>query len=66
MEVLRPFGKWAGGKSSLISQLTSFFPLELKDGIINKYIDSNTFVYFASPYRPLSITSGFTSFFIIL
>lgn len=27
-----------------------------------KYIDSNTFVYFDPPYRPLSITSGFTSY----
>lgn len=27
-----------------------------------KYIDSNTFVYFDPPYRPLSNTSGFTSY----
>lgn len=27
-----------------------------------KYIDSNTFVYFDPPYRPLSITSRFTSY----
>ena len=27
-----------------------------------KYIDNNTFVYFDPPYRPLSITSGFTSY----
>lgn len=27
-----------------------------------KYIDTNTFVYFDPPYRPLSITSGFTSY----
>ena len=27
-----------------------------------KYIDSNTFVYFDPPYRPLSMTSGFTSY----
>ena len=27
-----------------------------------KYIDSNTFVYFDPPYRPLSTTSGFTSY----
>ena len=27
-----------------------------------KYVDSNTFVYFDPPYRPLSITSGFTSY----
>lgn len=39
MEVVRPFVKWAGGKSSLISQLTNFFPFELKDGIINKYVE---------------------------
>lgn len=39
MEVVRPFVKWAGGKSSLISQLTNFFPFELKDGIIYKYVE---------------------------
>ena len=27
-----------------------------------KYIDENTFVYFDPPYRPLSVTSGFTSY----
>ena len=27
-----------------------------------EYIDSNTFVYFDPPYRPLSNTSGFTSY----
>ena len=27
-----------------------------------KYIDNNTFVYFDPPYRPLSSTSGFTSY----
>ena len=27
-----------------------------------KYIDRNTFVYFDPPYRPLSSTSGFTSY----
>ena len=39
MEVVRPFVKWAGGKGGLISQLTSFFPFELKDGMINKYVE---------------------------
>ena len=28
----------------------------------NKYVDSKTFVYFDPPYRPLSVTSGFTSY----
>ena len=27
-----------------------------------KYVNDNTFVYFDPPYRPLSVTSGFTSY----
>ena len=138
MEAIKPFVKWAGGKGSLISQLTNFYPFELENGTIKKYvepfvgggavlidilqkydveeayafdinkdlincynvikknvetlieklnekekeflnielenrqeyfykirseyIDTNTLVYFDPPYRPLSITSGFTSY----
>ena len=36
MKEIRPFVKWAGGKGSLISQLTNFYPFELKDGMIRK------------------------------
>ena len=39
MKIVKPFVKWAGGKGSLISQLTNFYTLELKDGIINKYVE---------------------------
>ena len=38
METVRTFVKWAGGKGSLISQLTNFYPYQLKDGIITKYV----------------------------
>ena len=38
-EKIRPFVKWAGGKGSLISQLNKFYPYELKDGIIKRYIE---------------------------
>ena len=31
-EVIKPFVKWAGGKGSLISQLTNFYPFELENG----------------------------------
>lgn len=39
MEVIKPFVKWAGGKGSLISQLTNFYPFELEDGTIKKYVE---------------------------
>lgn len=39
MEVIKPFVKWAGGKGSLISQLTNFYPYELEKSEIEKYVE---------------------------
>lgn len=39
MEKVRPFVKWAGGKGSLIEQLTKYYPLDIKDGAIDTYIE---------------------------
>lgn len=36
---IRPFVKWAGGKGSLISQLKNFYPFELKNETITKYVE---------------------------
>lgn len=39
MNIVKPFVKWAGGKNSLIPQLTKYYPLELKNGTIERYIE---------------------------
>lgn len=39
MNIVKPFVKWAGGKNSLLPQLTKYYPLELKDGTIERYIE---------------------------
>lgn len=36
---IKPFIKWAGGKSQLLSQFTQFYPKELGNGSITRYIE---------------------------
>lgn len=36
---VRPFVKWAGGKSGLLSQINNYYPDELKNGKISCYIE---------------------------
>jgi len=38
-KVAKPFLKWAGGKAQLISQFSEFYPRELKQGQIKKYVE---------------------------
>ena len=38
-EKVRPFVKWAGGKGSLIPQITKYYPEDLKTGVIDKYVE---------------------------
>ncbi|MBR8827061.1 MAG: DNA adenine methylase [Gomphosphaeria aponina SAG 52.96 = DSM 107014] len=37
--IVKPFLKWAGGKSQLLEQMEGFFPPELKTGLIQRYIE---------------------------
>ena len=39
MKEVRPIVKWAGGKGSLIPQLKNFYPFELENETINKYVE---------------------------
>ncbi|MCI8621481.1 MAG: DNA adenine methylase [Clostridia bacterium] len=39
LDKIRPFVKWAGGKGSLISQLSNFYPDGLENGDIERYIE---------------------------
>lgn len=37
--MVKPFVKWDIGKGELISQLTNFYLFDLKNGIIDKYVE---------------------------
>ena len=39
MEKIKPFVKWAGGKGNLLQQLNNYYPMELKYGYIDTYIE---------------------------
>lgn len=52
----KPFLKWAGGKNQLIEQITNFFPKDLSEGAIKKYVEpfiggGAVFFYVAYKYQ---------------
>jgi DNA adenine methylase len=54
--LVRPFLKWAGGKSQLIEQINKYFPDELASGSIKRYIEpfmggGALFLYIAQFYK---------------
>ncbi len=38
-KITRPFIKWAGGKSQLLGQFAQYYPDELVDGKITRYVE---------------------------
>ncbi len=58
MQQVQPFLKWAGGKNQLLAQIEPFFPQELHNGLIKRYIEpfvggGAVFLHLASAY-PIS------------
>ncbi len=54
-KLIKPFIKWAGGKSQLLEQYEKIFPFELKAGIIKNYYEpflggGSVFFYIAQKY----------------
>jgi DNA adenine methylase len=52
----KPFLKWAGGKSQLLTQIIQFLPKELEEQKINKYVEpfvgsGAVFIYLAQYYK---------------
>lgn len=55
-QLIKPFLKWAGGKSQLIKQIDRHLPLELKNGSLQRYIagfvgSGALFFYIAQSYE---------------
>ncbi|RFM23791.1 MAG: hypothetical protein D0433_09160 [Candidatus Thermochlorobacter aerophilum] len=52
MTKAKPFIKWVGGKTQLLEQFENYYPIELRQGLIRRYVEP--FLGGGAPFFELS------------